>query len=206
MPPAARPPSAALAGDRRFHGRRRSQHESHRAQARHHRLRPDHSRRAQARQGLLHARRRVRPAPVSGGQGRVVPAAQGQDARARRRVGIGQDDGRPDAHAPARGVIGRGAVRGPRHPVDVSARIHGLQAAHPDHLPESVRVAQSALHHRPDPDRADDDPRHRRPRRRSAPTSPSRCCTRSACRRSRSTSIRTNSPAASASASRSRAV
>ena len=30
-------------------------------------------------------------------------------------------------------------------------RVHAVQAAHPDHLPESVRVAQSALHRRPDP-------------------------------------------------------
>ena len=46
----------------------------------------------------------------------------------------------------------------------VAARVHGLQAAHPDHLPEPVRVAQPALHRRPDPDRADEDPQHRRRR------------------------------------------
>ena len=41
-----------------------------------------------SREGLL------RPARVQGGEGRVVRAAQGQDARARRRIRLGQDDGR----------------------------------------------------------------------------------------------------------------
>ena len=99
----------------------------------------------------------------------------------------------------------RGVLRGPRHPGDVGPRVHGLQAADPDHLPESVRVAQPAVHRRPHPDRADGDPRHRRRRRRSAPNSGSRCCARSACRRPRSTSTRTSSRAGSGSGSRSRA-
>ena len=101
---------------------------------------------------------------------------EGQDARARRRIGLGQDDGRPDADAPARGVRGRGDLRGPRHPVDVAEGVHGVQAADPDHLPESLRVAQSALHRRPHPDGADGHPRHRRHPRRSAPSSPSSSC------------------------------
>ncbi len=131
--------------------------------------------------------------------------AQGQDAGPGRRVRLGQDDGRPDADAPARGDDRRGAVRRQGHPVDVAARVHGLQAPDPDHLPESVRVAEPALHRRPDPDRADADPRHRHSRRRTAPSWPSSCCRRSACPKSRSTNIRTNSRAGSGSASRSRA-
>ncbi|UUZ50298.1 ATP-binding cassette domain-containing protein [Massilia sp. B-10] len=47
----------------------------------------------------------------------------------------------------------------------MSARIHGLQAAHPDHFPESLRLAQPAFYCRPDPDGADAHPRHRRRRR-----------------------------------------
>ena len=46
--------------------------------------------------------------------------------------------------------------------------LHGVPPAHPDHLPEPVRQPQPALHGRPDPDRADEDPRHRRQRRASA--------------------------------------
>ena len=94
--------------------------------------------------------------------GRLVPAAARQDAGPGRRVGLGQDDRGPDADAPARGHRRRGALRGPRPADDVAARVHGLQAAHPDRLPEPVRLAQPALHRRPDPDRADADPRHRR--------------------------------------------
>ena len=85
------------------------------------------------------------------------------------------------------------------------ARVHGVQAAHPDHLPESVRVAQSALHRRPDPDRADGDPRHRRERAGAHRARVRAAGTRSACPKSRSTSIRTSSRAASGSGSRSRA-
>ena len=40
-------------------------------------------------------------------------------------------------------------------------------AAHPDRVPEPVRLAQPALHDRPDAGRADDDPRHRHRRRRA---------------------------------------
>jgi peptide/nickel transport system ATP-binding protein len=86
---------------------------------------------------------------------------KGKTLGPRRRVGLRQDDGRADADAPARGYHRRGDLRGTRPAVDVAAGLHGVQAAHPDHLPESVRVAQSPLHRRPDHRRADVDPRHR---------------------------------------------
>ena len=84
-------------------------------------------------------------------------------------------------------------------------RVHALQAAHPDHLPEPVRVAQPALHDRPDPHRADDDPRHRRQRPGARRPGVRDARQGGAARKSRSTSIRTSSRAGSASASRSRA-
>ena len=106
MPAAPRPASGAAAGDRRLHGRRpRAAMNLTERAARHLAGRSDRPRRQEPRQELLFARRSVRPARVRGGEGRVVRAAQGQDARARRRIGIGQDDGRPDADAPARGVL-----------------------------------------------------------------------------------------------------
>src|SRR5205814_9899095 len=55
-----------------------------------------------------------------------------------------------------------GAVRVQGHPVTVAPPVHGLQAPDPDHLPEPVRVAEPADDRRPDPERADADPRHRR--------------------------------------------
>ena len=86
-----------------------------------------------------------------------------------------------------------------------AARIHAVQAAHPDHLPESVRVAQPALHRRPDLDGADATSTASEHGDRSAPSWRSSCWRRSGCPRRPSTSIRTSSRAASASASRSRA-
>ena len=168
-------------------------------------VRSDRARREEPRQELLFARGPLRHADVRGGQGRLVQAAEGQDARPRRRIGLGQDDRRPHADAPAPGDLRRGDLRGPRHPVDVGEGVHALEAAHPDHLPEPVRVAQPALHDRQHPDRADGDPRHRRQRagahrpRVRAPEEGR------ACPRSRSTSTRTSSPAGSGSGSRSRA-
>ena len=85
------------------------------------------------------------------------------------------------------------------------ARDDGLPPPHPDHLPEPVRQPQPALHRRPDPDRADEDPRHRRERARALRARGCSWLGAWACRRQRSTSTRTSSPAASASASRSRA-
>ncbi len=48
---------------------------------------------ASSRQELLRSRGAVRPARVQGRQERVVQTSQGQDAGARRRIGIGQDHG-----------------------------------------------------------------------------------------------------------------
>src|SRR2546422_8739776 len=47
-----------------------------------------------------------------------------------------------------------------------------LQAAHPDRVPESVCLAQSALHRGPDPDGADADPWRRQRRSRAARAQP----------------------------------
>ena len=84
--------------------------------------RPGHPRRPQPVEELLLARGAVRQARVQGGEGRLVQAAQGQDAGPRRRVGLGQDDRRPHADAAARGDRRRGALRGQGHPEDVRPR------------------------------------------------------------------------------------
>ena len=96
MPAAARPAPGAAAGDRRLHGRRaRTARATCRERVRGVDAgRSDRPRREEPRQELLLARGPVRQARVRGGEGRVVQAAQGQDARARRRIGLGQDDGR----------------------------------------------------------------------------------------------------------------
>jgi peptide/nickel transport system ATP-binding protein len=121
------------------------------------------------------------------------------------RVGLGQDDRGPHAHAPARRHQRRGALRGHGPAEAHRARDDGLPPAHPDHLPESVRLAEPALHRRPDPGRADEDPLDRqgpgRARRDGLRSSSSAW----ACPSSRSTSTRTSSRVASARGSRSRA-
>ena len=106
---------------------------------------------------------------VSGGEGRELQARQGQDARPGRRIRLGQDDARPagDRLHEASG----GELRFDGEDLRAVPRAR-LQAPHPDRVPESLRLAQSALQHRPDPDRADAHPRHRRGRRRSAVRSP----------------------------------
>ena len=84
-------------------------------------------------------------------------------------------------------------------------RVHAVQAADPDHLPESVRFAQPALHRRAHPDRADGDPRDRRQRAGAHRARVRAPAEGRPARKSRSTSIRTSSPAVSGSGSRSRA-
>ena len=92
-------------------------------------------------------------------------------ARHRRRIGLGQDDARPRAAAPARAERrpGRrpGDLRRPRPARAAARRAAADPAPHPGRVPEPVRVAQPALHGRADAGRADDDPRHRRRRRRA---------------------------------------
>ena len=88
-----------------------------------------------------------------GGRSRTVHAvegvsfsvARGRDAGARRRVGLRQDDDRPDgdAHGRADGrrdPLPRPGARRPR-----AARAAPDAARHADHLPGSVRVARPAL-------------------------------------------------------------
>ena len=63
-------------------------------------------------------------------------------------------------------TAGQVLYQGKRSADDVRRRDDGVPTQDPDHLPESVRQPESALHCRADPDRADEDPRHRHRRRR----------------------------------------
>ena len=96
VPAAPRPAPVPAAGDRRLHERSRRSEAPRGAPARRVAGRSDHPRGQQPVEELLLARRPVRQARVQGGEERLVQAAEGQDARPRRRVGLGQDDGRPD--------------------------------------------------------------------------------------------------------------
>ena len=135
------------------------------------RRRARHPRGDRRHQELLDPERAVRPQGVPCRQGRVVSPARRPHARRRRRVGLGQDDARPDAPAPARAERRPGHRQGDvrrQGPARALARRAAADAkAHPGRVPEPVRVAQPALHDRPDAGRADDDPRHRRRRRRA---------------------------------------
>src|SRR6185503_19964057 len=94
----------------------------------------------------------------------VISHRQGKDPGRRRRIGLRQDHGRAPRGAPAPGDCRASAFRRKEPPGRRFEEIPALQAAHPDRVPEPVRLAQPALHGRPDPDRADADPRHRRRR------------------------------------------
>ena len=132
--------------------------------------------------------------------------ARRRDAGARRRIRLRQVDDRPLAAAARRHRRRQHRVRRPRHRAAAARReLRAAAARHPDDLPGSVRVARSAPHGRLLDRRA-----AVRPRRRAAAArreervawllehvGPARPSTRSA--------IRTSSPAASGSASRSRA-
>src|SRR4029450_11311753 len=81
-------------------------------------------------------------------------------------AGSGKAGGGRVVAATARGAGRTGAVSGQRSAVYVRRRVDGVPAQDPDHLPEPVREPEPTLHGRPDPARADEDPRHRRQRRR----------------------------------------
>jgi peptide/nickel transport system ATP-binding protein len=80
------------------------------------------------------------------GQRCLVFARARQDAGRGGRIRFRQDDDGLDAAAAARGHGRHGPVRGARFDQHAGARVHGLQAAHPDHFPEPVCCAQSPLY------------------------------------------------------------
>ena len=138
----------------------------------------------------------------SGGQGRELQAGEGPHARSGGRIGLGQDDAGPPGDAPARALGRRAALPRERCACGAAACV---QAQGADRVPEPLRFAQPALQHRRDPDRADAPARHRRgrggaPGARRGAAGESRAAAKAPC-----PGIRTSSPAASASASPSRA-
>ena len=205
MPAAARPPAGAAAGHRRLHGRRRARDEP---RERTRGISPSDpimldvrnlGKSFYSREGLFGRRefKAVKDVSFQLPKGKTLGLV-GESGSGKTTVGLTL----MRLHEATTGE----AIFDGSDILSMSPQgVHAVQAAHPDHLPEPVRVAQSALHRRPDPRPS----RWRstasgRPRR-SAPTSRSSCCRRSGCRKCRSTSIRTSSRADSASASRSRA-
>src|SRR5260221_5843301 len=111
---------------------------------------------------LLFPRGAVPQSRAEGGEGRLLPHRERKDARRGGRVGLRQDHGRAPGGAAAPGHRRRSTVRGPQPARGGRRRLYALQAAHPDRVPESLRLAQSAFHRGADPHRADADPCHRR--------------------------------------------
>ena len=132
-----------------------------------------------------------------------------RDAGAGRRVGLRQDDHRQgDRAAAARHRHRSRAARVLAGQDLFDLRGEALRAGaarHPDHLPGSVRVAQSAHARARHPRRGPAARCARRWTPARAASASRRWSSRWACAATRSTAIRTSSPAASASASRSRA-
>ncbi len=119
---------------------------------------PDHPGGEEPQQGLHAEGGALRQTLHTRREGRELLAAQRQDAGTRGRIGLGQDDSGLDAHAAARCHERRGALRGHGPAASFGKRDDGLPQAHPDHLPESLRVAESAHDRGPDPHRAYEDP------------------------------------------------
>ena len=135
---------------------------------------------------------------------RVVHAARGRDARARRRVGLREDDAVAHAHAAARRrPAARSASTAATSRAPSQRELRPIRARAADGLPGSVRLAEPAQARR----RRSSARRSscRACRRRTRDAHAASCSTASACSRSTSTASRTSSPAASASASASRA-
>ena len=156
-------------------------------------------------------RRRARPVrpPARGGarrRRRVAHRRRGRDARAGGRVGLRQVDARP-AHPAAHRADGgrRAASRGGRSSACAGAELRGRAARDADHLPGSLRLAESAhaggdaSSARASPSTASGRASERTRARRA------RCSSWWACRRRPPSATRTSSAAASASASASRA-
>jgi hypothetical protein len=113
---------------------------------------------------------------------------------------------RQDHHRPGHPAAGRTdrrqrRLRRPRLRALTGRAPAQCGAADADHLPGSLRLAEPADDRRVDAHRADEDPRHRQLATPSAATAPPRCSKKSASRPSTCGAIRTNSPAASGSAS-----
>ncbi len=151
---------------------------------------PDHRRlaRPRGRERARRERRQLRP-------------RRRRDARPGRRVGLRQEHDRPLHPAPDRADLGRGLVRGQgRHPRR-QGRAARAGARHADHLPGSVRLAQSAHDGRRDRRRGADDPQAGEDAAPSTRRASSSCSRRWASTPTTCAAIRTSSRAASASAS-----
>ena len=128
-----------------------------------------------------------------------------RDRRAGRRIRLRQVDAGAAGHAPPRADRGLDPLRRPGHRARVASRHPAAAAAHADDVPGPVRLAQPAHDGRRDPRRAAALPRHRRRRGAIRDAGRRTARPRRPADRSRRSAIRTNSPAASVSASRSRA-
>ena len=124
-----------------------------------------------------------------------------RDARRGGRIGLRQVDGRPPRAAPDRAQRRQGALRG-RRPAGARRRPDArAPPAHAGDLPGPLRQPQSAHDGRRHAGRAADPPPPRRQRSGSGAPASASCSSWSACGPSMRGAIRTNSPAASASAS-----
>ena len=97
---------------------------------------------------------------VVAAQGRHADAAQGPHARHRRRKRLRQIDGGALHRAADRSDLRRHPPRRPRNLRSVAAAAAAAPQAHPDHLPGSLSLAQSAHHRRRDHRRGPDQLRH----------------------------------------------
>ncbi len=136
---------------------------------------------------------------------RVALDPRRPDTRARRGVGLREDDGGEERSAALPAEFGRGAVR--RHGTDAPERRTAPRTPGglPDRVPGSVRVPQPAHARARHSDGGNERARRARVAARHARPASSSCSTTWACPRTRNGATRTSSRGASASASRSRA-
>ena len=155
-------------------------------------------------QGVPRHRRRGHAAQDRHGQGRVgrvLRRPPRRDVRARRRVGLRQDDDRPARHRARPADVGRDPFRRPGHLALPRARAAPLAARPPAHVPGSVRVARPAHARRADRSSEPLNIQQRRLARRPREARRRAARRGRAAHRSRPGSTRTSSRAASASAS-----
>ena len=137
------------------------------------------------------------------GRRRQLRAGGRRDARAGRRIRLRQVDARPHAAAPRGADRRQRALSRQRDLRAVTGRAAALPPPDAGGVPGPLRLAQPAHDGRPDHRRALDDPPRRAAEERSGRTGSASCWCRSACSPSTPGAIRTSSPAASGSASRS---